>query len=244
MNRVVAIALGAALAAPVAPLAAGQAAPEAPASQPEASAASSLAGKWTLNKDESEDARAKMSAARAAHQGSGGGGGGGMGGGGGHGGFGGGGHGGFGGGGHGGGGHGGGGGYGGGGYGGDGSSGGDASGRGASMRSFLDPPESLTISQTTEEVAVDDGQRVVHLHPDGKKIKSESGGPETTTKWRDKELVVESKSERGTKMTTAYMVMPDKHQLYITSTVEGRSGTPVTVRRVYDAAPPQANGGM
>jgi hypothetical protein len=78
----------------------------------------------------------------------------------------------------------------------DGSSGGDSA-RGASMRSFLDPPESLTIAQTAEEIALDDGQRVVRLHPDGKKVKSESGGPETTTKWRDKELVVESKSEHG-----------------------------------------------
>jgi len=30
--------------------------------------------------------------------------------------------------------------------------------------------------------------------------------------------------------------VPEKHQLYITSTMEGRSGQPITVRRVYDAA--------
>ncbi len=35
---------------------------------------------------------------------------------------------------------------------------------------------------------------------------------------------------------SAYMSVPDKHQLYVTSTLEGRSGQPITVRRVYDVA--------
>jgi hypothetical protein len=234
-----AFALGTALAAPAAPAGAQSAAAEPAAAATTPAAAPSLAGKWTLNKDLSEDARAKMSAANAGHRpegGSGGSGGGGMGGRGG--GFGGG-HGGYGGHGGGGGGYGGRGGYGG---GGQGSSGGDPSRHGSGMRAFFDPPESLTIAQTADDIALDDGQQVVHLHPDGKKVKSESGGPETTTRWRANELVVESKSDRG-KMTTAYMVVPEKHQLDITSTVEGR-GEPVTVRRVYDAAPPEGGGGQ
>jgi len=104
------------------------------------------------------------------------------------------------------------------------------------MRSFFEPPETLTITQTADEVGIDDGQRVLHLHPDGKKIKSEGGGSETTTKWRGNELVVETKTERGAKIDSAYMVVPEKHQLYVTSTLEGRSGQPITVRRVYDSA--------
>ena len=225
MRGLVAFALGTALAAP-AGLAAG-----APQSSPDsAAAAPSLAGKWTLNKDQSEDARAKMHDTGGSGGGRAGGGGfggrgGGMGGrGGGMGG------------------RGGGAGGPGGGFGGRGGGdrdpdGGNGAGsRGGSMRSFFEPPETLTITQTADEIGVDDGQRVLHLHPDGKKIKSEGGGSETTTKWRGNELVVEMKTERGTKIDSAYMPAPEKHQLYVTSTLEGRSGQPITVRRVYDAA--------
>jgi hypothetical protein len=195
-----------------------------------APAAPSLAGKWTLNKEQSEDARAKMHDAGGSgggrpDGGRSGGRGGSMGGRGG--GF---------------GGRGGGAGGPGGGFGGRGggdrdADGGNGSGnRGGSMRSFFEPPETLTITQTADEIGVDDGQRVLHLHPDGKKSKSEGGGSETTTKWRGNELVVETKTERGTKIDSAYMSAPEKHQLYVTSTLEGRSGQPITVRRVYDAA--------
>ena len=47
---------------------------------------------------------------------------------------------------------------------------------------------------------------------------------------------METKAERGAKITSAYMLVPEKHQLHVTSTIEGRSD-PITVRRVYDAAP-------
>ena len=224
MRGLVAFALGTALAVPAGPAAA---APQ--STSDSAAAAPSLAGKWTLNKDQSEDARAKMHDTGGSGGRAGGGGfggrGGGMGGrGGGMGG------------------RGGGAGGPGGGFGGrgggdrDADGGNDGANRGGSMRSFFEPPESLTITQTAEEIGVDDGQRVLHLHPDGKKIKSEGGGSETTTKWRGSELVVETKTERGRKIDSAYMVAPEKHQLYVTSTLEGRSGQPITVRRVYDAA--------
>jgi hypothetical protein len=224
VRGLVAFALGTALAAP-----AGLAAAASQSTSDSAAAAPSLAGKWTLNKDQSEDARAKMHDAGGSGGRSGGGGfggrGGGMGGrGGGMGG------------------RGGGAGGPGGGFGGrgggdrDADGGNDGANRGGSMRSFFDPPETLAITQTAEEIGVDDGQRVLHLHPDGKKIKSEGGGSETTTKWRGNELVVETKTERGRKIDSAYMVVPEKHQLYVTSTLEGRSGQPITVRRVYDAA--------
>ncbi|HEY2941452.1 MAG TPA: hypothetical protein VGN09_03370 [Vicinamibacteria bacterium] len=199
MRTLAALALGTALAA------SGLAGAAAASTAEPAPAAPSLAGKWTLNKEQSEDARAKMREA----DGSGGGrprGGGSGGRGGGMGGR-------------------------GGGFGGRG-----GGTRGGSMRSFFEPPETLTITQTADEIGVDDGERVLHLHPDGKKIKSEGGGSETTTKWRGNELVVEMKTERGTKIDSAYMSAPEKHQLYVTSTLEGRSGQPITVRRVYDAA--------
>lgn len=220
MRTVLALALGTALAAP------GLAGVAAPSTAEPAPAAPSLAGKWTLNKEQSEDARAKMGDAGGGRRPGGWspGAGGGMGGGGRGGGF---------------GGRGGGAGGPGGGFGGRGGGERDADGSrrgGGSMRSFFEPAETLTITQSAEEIGVDDGQRVLHLHPDGKKIKGEGGGAEITTRWRGNELVVESKSERGPKVTSAYMAMPEKHQLYITSTMEGRSGEPITVRRVYDAA--------
>jgi len=216
VRTLVALGLGTALAA------AGLAGAAAQSTAEPAPAAPSLAGKWTLNKEQSEDARAKMLDSGGGRPSGGGRGGGGrMGGRGG--GF---------------GGRGGGAGGPGGGFGGRGGGDRDADGgaRGGSMRSFFEPPEALTITQSAEEIGVDDGQRVLHLHPDGKKIKSDGGGAETTTKWRGNELVVESKLERGPKITSAYMAVPEKHQLYITSTMEGRSGQPITVRRVYDAA--------
>jgi hypothetical protein len=215
-----ALALGTVLAVPAAAVAAQ------PAN--EAAPAASLAGKWTLNKEESEDARSKMAEARGRRGGDAEGGGR------------------VGGGGRSGGGFGGrGGGFGGrgGGFGGRGrdhDGGNPDAPRGGTMRSFFEPPQILTITQTAEEIGVDDGQLVLHLHPDGRKIKSEGGGAETMTKWRGDELVVESKSERGAKITTAYMAVPEKHQLHITSTMEGRSGDPITVRRVYDAAPAES----
>ena len=225
MRRFAALALGTALGATGGWVGAAPQAPPSPETTP------SLGGKWTLNKDQSEDARTKMRDAGGGDRpggGSlgGGGRGGGMGGrGGGFGGR-------------------------GGGFGGRGGGGGraggdrdgDAAGPGASMHSFFEPPETLAITQTAEEIAVDDGTRVLHLHPDGKKVKSEGGGSETTTVWRGSELVVETKTERGRKITSAYMAVPDKHQLDVTSTMEGRSGQPITVRRVYDAAP--AEGGQ
>lgn len=217
--KLVALALGTALAAP------GLAGAAARSTAEPAPAAPSLAGKWTLNKEQSEDARAKMRDGDGGRRAGGWspGAGGGMGRGGRGGGF---------------GGRGSGAGGPGGGFGGRGGGerNADRGGRGGSMRSFFEPPEALTITQSAQEIGVDDGQRVLHLHPDGRKIKSEGGGAETTTKWRGNELVVESKSERGPRITSAYMAVPEKHQLYITSTMEDRAGEPITVRRVDDAA--------
>jgi len=178
----------------------------------EPSVAPNLAGKWTLNKNQSEDARTKMrEAGGAGHHGGGGGGFGG---------------------GHGGGGRGGRWG------GGQGRPGGgmrpDGEGAGA-MRSFFEPPETLTITRNGDEIAVNDGERIVILHPDGRKTKTDDGKTEMTAQWKGQELFVESKTDRA-KIASSYLAIPDKHQLQVTSRFEGRSGEPITVRRVYDAA--------
>lgn len=177
----------------------------------------SLSGKWILNKDASEDARAKMREEGAGrrpggYEGPQGGmrrpGGGRMGG----------------------------------GFGGRGGMGGPGGGpppdaRGG-MKEFLEPPETLTITQTADEIALDDGEAVHRLRPNGQKTKAEGGEVEQTARWSGAELIVESKPTKGPKIVSAYLLVPDKHQLHVTSRVEGRSGDPITVRRVYDAASP------
>jgi hypothetical protein len=212
-----------ALAGAVLSAALGMASAGAPAAAPAAAdphaAAPSLAGKWVLNKEQSEDARAKMRDANGGRRpggfegprsGGGGPGGGHMGG----------------------------------GFGGRGGGMGRRGGGGApddrgGMHAFFEPPETLTITQSADEIALDDGQAVHHLHPDGRKMKADGGATEETTRWSGAELVVESKPSRGPKITAAYMLVPDKHQLDVTSRFEGRFADPFTVRRVYDAAPPE-----
>jgi hypothetical protein len=109
---------------------------------------------------------------------------------------------------------------------------------GGAMGGFFEPPATLTIDRNGAEIAVNDGDRIVILHPDGRKVKSDDGRTETTAQWRGEELIVESRTDRG-KVTTAYLAVPDKHQLDVTSRFEGRMGEPVTARRVYDAAVPE-----
>jgi hypothetical protein len=107
------------------------------------------------------------------------------------------------------------------------------------MHGFLEPPETLTITQGADEIALDDGRTVHHLRPDGRKT-TVDGDLEQTVRWNGPELVVESKPAKGPKITSAYLLVPEKRQLHVTSRFEGRSGDAVTVRRVYDAAQPDA----
>ena len=172
----------------------------------------SLAGKWLLNKEQSEDARTKIREAglgrprgyEGAQGGMGGPGGGRMGG----------------------------------GFGGPGArGGGDRRGEGGRvLQRFLEPPETVAITQTADEIAFDDGQAVYRLHPDWRRTKSPDGEIERRARWQGAELVVETKSPEGPAITTAYLRVPDKKQLHVTTRFETRSGETVTVRRVYDEA--------
>jgi hypothetical protein len=207
--------------------AAGLGARRAVAAAPEETAVkASLAGQWQLNPQLSEDARAKMRDAMGNRQG-GGGRGGGMGG-------------------RGGGGWGrGGGGRGGGGWGrGGGGGGGEAGGMsrggdrtGGDMRSFFEPADRLTITQDDAEIVIDDGANpALRLRPDAEATKAEGGASEIKARWSGGELIAETKLRNGAKLTTAYMLDAEKHQLDVTSRMEGgRLNQPLTVRRVYDA---------
>jgi len=205
--------VAAALAAP-----AGAAPDEAAAGQ-----AARLTGRWQLDKERSDDARSKMREARGGERprgyGRGGGPGGGMGG--------------MGGGGHRGGGHGGGMG---GGQPGEGPDGG-GNGHAPAFRDFVEPPQTLEISQDEQEVTIDGGDgRVLRLHPGGRKSKSEGGDAEVKARWNRGELVAESKLRNGAKLTNVYALAAEGRELHVTSRLDGRFGEPVTVRRVYEAA--------
>src|SRR5262245_4988001 len=156
-----------------------------PFARAEEPAAPTFSGRWTLDTEKSEDGRAKMREAWAQRGGRGGGprGGGGAGGGAG-GGY--------------GGGAGGGGprGFGGGGRGGQGGGpGGDAFRE--TMRTLVEAPPALTITQTPQEITIleEDG-RLRALHPDHKEYKG-TGGEKIETRWDGARLVVETRSEHG-----------------------------------------------
>lgn len=102
------------------------------------------------------------------------------------------------------------------------------------MRSLMEAPAELTITQTEGEIAVmpKDGPLEI-LHPDGKKHKNDTGSSEVKTSWDKSRLVVETKRERGPKVTETFSLSPDRKQLLVQVRFEGRAD--VTVKRVYDA---------
>jgi hypothetical protein len=187
-----------------------------------------LTGRWQLNKELSEDARAKLAEARERGGRPGGGGMGGRPGGGGMGG----------------GWPGGMGGRPGGGMGG-GRPGGMGGGQGPEgpgamrMRALLDPPQTLIITGNDAELTLDGGDGVlVRLNIDGRRYKPEGGSIETKAQWKGAELLVETKATEGNgKTTTAYSLDAKAGRLQIVTRVEGPMGDPISVKRVYDPAP-------
>jgi len=192
-------------------------------------------GRWQLNAEESEDARAKLAEARGRAGRPGGGGMGGPGGGGPAGG---------GMGGPGGGGMGPGGGGMGPGGGGTGGPGGRGSGGprgeggppgGSAMRALVEAPQALTITGTDAEMTFDGGDgALLRIHVDGKSYDREGGELKTRAEWKDAALVVVTTPKQGEmKVTTTYVLRAEKRKLEVTSKLSGR--TEVSVKRVYDA---------
>ena len=181
----------------------------------------SLAGRWKLNPELSEDARAKMREAREAARGEGSGGDSGRGSGSGGGGR----------------------AWGRGGHGGGGMGGGRGAGRSGarggdpqdSMRELFEAPAEFTITPTASEVVIleKDG-RLRTLHADGKKYKAEGGAAEVEARWDGGQLVVDTKSDRGPRITETFDAAPDRTRLTVTLKVDGSRGPSVTVKRVYD----------
>jgi hypothetical protein len=198
----------------------------------------SLAGNWTLNKDQSDDPREKMREAMGAS---------GNGAGGGRGGYGGGGM--------------GGGGMGGGGMGGGGRRGGGGQGQGNMLADFsqltiMQTPMSakvtgssgdlLAVYDSSNASASANSRNAGNSNGDSSGSEgSERGGrqmePAAAT-WHGNQLVAVTQGRRGGSTTRTYELSPDGKQLYVITKMENpRLQQPVTYRFVYDAA--SANGG-
>jgi hypothetical protein len=107
------------------------------------------------------------------------------------------------------------------------------------MHAVFEAPAEMTVTETDSEIVIleKDG-RMRTLHPDGKSYKSESGTSEVKSRWDADRLVVETRTERGGKITETYRRDPESHRLTITLLLESPSRPTVSVRRVYDEEEP------
>jgi hypothetical protein len=185
-----------------------------------------LAGFWKLNADQSDDAQKKLEEARQTRAGSAGGSGGGPGGRGGVGFP-----------------------FPGGGGGRNGPYGGGGNGRGMGgdtsesterLQEVVRPEYSQTIELQDAEVdsTNDRGDRLV-FYTDGRKIQKskDNSVQEISAHWNGSQLVTDEKSPQGKKMSRTIEMSLDGRQFYETWHIEnGRSGSPIIIRYVYDAA--------
>ena len=108
--------------------------------------------------------------------------------------------------------------------------------RGA-MRGILEPAEELTIEQGAAEITMEEkfGQ-TRHLHPDGKKYRTDNGTAEVKASWKEGQLVVETKRGPGSRVVETWERVPDGSQLIVTVKTEGGFGPSLVLKRVYDRA--------
>lgn len=203
--------------APAGPVVAPPQAAGAPAAKPQEPVPlppprQSILGAWKLNRDESDDPRKRIEAARGSSAGGNGGRrpGGGWPGGGGSG-----------------------------GYGGRrGGYGGESDEERQKMRELLSPPRTMTFSMTGAEVdLLDDRDRKRAFMTDGRKLKKSKDDhyQEVAAKWDDKRLVTEEKDPRGNKMSRTFELSEDGRQLYETLHMKmDRGNTETSFRFVYD----------
>jgi hypothetical protein len=110
---------------------------------------------------------------------------------------------------------------------------------GMRMRALLDPPQTLIITGNDAELTLDGGDGIlVRLSIDGRRYKPEGGNIETKAEWKGAKLLVETKPTEGSgKTTTTYSLAPETGRLQIVTRIEGPMGDAISVKRVYDPAP-------
>jgi hypothetical protein len=113
-------------------------------------------------------------------------------------------------------------------------------GRPESVFDALETPAEMAITATPGEIAIleKDG-RLRTLHPDGKKYRAEGGSNEVTTRWQSGQLVVETKPEKGPKVTETFRLGEgEPRELTVNLRLETMFAGTVEVRRVYAAPAP------
>lgn len=105
------------------------------------------------------------------------------------------------------------------------------------MRAIMEPAEELTIAQTAAEIALEERFGTTrHLHPDGKKYKTDNGASEIKTSWKEGRLIVETKPARGGRVVETWERIPDGSRLIVNVKMEGGFGPGLSLKRIYDRA--------
>jgi hypothetical protein len=106
------------------------------------------------------------------------------------------------------------------------------------IQSLIYPAESLTVDLKNPEIDVtDDRSRKLILYTDGRQLPKSSNDShqEVAAHWDGSMLVSDEKGPLGGKMNRTFELSNDGRQLYETLHIDnGRSGTPITIRYVYD----------
>ena len=106
-----------------------------------------------------------------------------------------------------------------------------------SMRAIFEPAEEVAVTQTANEVSIDEKfGRTRRLHPDGKKYKTENGTSEIKTSWKDGKLVVDTTRDRGTGVIETWELVPGGGRIIVNVKMQGGFGPSVELKRVYDRA--------
>jgi hypothetical protein len=130
---------------------------------------------------------------------------------------------------------------------------------------FEAPSELLVTPTENEVAILETDGRMRTLHPDGKSYKSEAGTRETKTRWEGARLVVETKASNGVKVIETFAISPPpqgeakaaaakagneaapdptaeaklvgRRTMTVTVRLEGSPMPPMTLKRIYDSVP-------
>lgn len=119
---------------------------------------------------------------------------------------------------------------------------GDGGGGGAPGPALFEGRASLTIRHKEPELRITDAagrERV--LYTDGREVQEErsfGGTTKVEARWKDGHIEVTSRPEHGPKTVEAYAIAADGTQLTVTTQIDRRRGSAITIRSVYDPVRP------
>jgi hypothetical protein len=105
------------------------------------------------------------------------------------------------------------------------------------LRVILQPGDQLTITQSDSMILVTDQDGyTTRLSADGKKIKDDNTNIERKTRWEGGTLISEINGAGRGKIIQRFSTQAEAHQLRIAIEIEGRDNQKRTITQVYDAA--------